>query len=125
MKLPIDVKVEVTAASGEKYIGAFKIKTRLSIREMLEQDAKRRALLGANPENASSDAAQLSFVVAKINSHLVTHTADGYKLPSWWADNNMGLDLLDVEPVEDLFKKIMDCLAEEEKALKIEAKKIP
>lgn len=92
----INVKGEKTQ---EDYRGVFEVKLALSHRESLVKDQRRRELLGPKPEAADKEARNIAFVFAKLYIHIT-------KAPSWWAEADGGVDLLDEAPVMEVLKKL-------------------
>jgi hypothetical protein len=102
--------INVVAASGERWAGEFKIKTRLSHKDTLRQDEFRRQLLGGNAANASANA----LATAELFSTIWTHTLSA---PKWWSSMADGLDLLDEEPVLEVFNQIVAARKAEQEEL--------
>ncbi len=91
--------INVTAASGENYAGAFTVRRRLSHMQSLRRDELRRELLGARGESAPEMMKQNAYILSTCASFV----KDG---PSWWTENSNGVDLLDEEPVGAVFAEI-------------------
>lgn len=86
--------------TGDKWVGQFKAKPRLSYRDQLKEDQIRRELLGKDPDQASAEAKNYSRLFAGLTVRLVD-------APKWWAEYNDGLDLLDDNLIVDIYEKTM------------------
>lgn len=82
--------VNVTTKDGENLRGKFRVKVKLSLRDMLGMDAMRRSLLG--PQTGEPD--QVAFLIASGTAKIRAHALE---TPSWWKDSNDGLDLDDID----------------------------
>jgi hypothetical protein len=91
--------------SGETFRGDFKVRKLLSHRQQLAYDAKRRELLGTNPNGTSNRADSLTEVFAQLSVRIV-------EAPSWWVESGGGMDLIDDNVVIKVFEQTM--LAERE-----------
>jgi hypothetical protein len=90
-------------------------KSRLSYRDILTRDQRRRDLLGGtNPEFATPDALES----AEILSELSVRVIEG---PSWWKTSNGGIDLVDTTPLNSLYIQIMKDEVEALEAMKKKA----
>lgn len=108
----VQFSISVTGeATGEKWTGAFKCKTRLSHRDQLRLDQVRRDLLGPNPDGASPRAQNQ----AEVFSFIVAHLIDA---PNWWRSNDNGLDLEDDNVVAEVYAQITKAKAEATEKLK-------
>jgi hypothetical protein len=105
--------MDVTAESGEKYVGTVRIRNRLSQSQRLQLDSIRRELLGPNPLGATNDVLMSSLVIATVR----THVLEG---PQWYEKSNNGLDLLDEEPLMFIFNKINEIRDGDNKAKQAE-----
>jgi hypothetical protein len=74
--------------TGERWLGKFKCKLRLSHRDSIAKDNLRRQLLGTNPEAASARAASLAFIASELHVRIV-------EAPAWWMASDNGLELED------------------------------
>jgi hypothetical protein len=74
--------------TGENYTGKFSCKKRLSFREQLAIDQRRRELLGPQGGTATLRAEQAANFIAVLSVRLV-------EVPSWWKNSDGGLDLAD------------------------------
>jgi len=101
-------------ASGERYVGKFKTKLRLSHRDMLRKDASRRELLTNATGNPEPGVAAIAELLSTIWVHLIEE-------PKWFTDSNRGLDLLDEEPIIEIFQHIMRLKNESSESSKKEA----
>lgn len=108
--------VNVTAASEENYAGTFKIRKRLSHMQTLRRDELRRELLGSRGETAPDSIRQNAYILSTCAAYVVSG-------PSWWTENSNGVDLLDEEPIAEVFKHISQVLDEVAKELEEKAQK--
>lgn len=81
--------VAIPQAEGPELRGRFRIKTKLSMAEVLSQDSLRRQLLGPAPDGAAAEAAVLAHAIARIRTHAL-------ETPSWWKENGEGLGFEDI-----------------------------
>lgn len=95
--------INVTAASGENFAGAFKIRKRLSHMQNLRRDEVRRSLLGTFPESAPESAHANAYMLSTCSVYIID-------APRWWKESNNGLDLLDPEPVAEVFSNIQKAI---------------
>lgn len=65
--------------TGERWMGKFSCRRRLSHRQELAKDRLYRELLGPNPEGASERAKSQADVMADISACIV-------KAPNWWTE---------------------------------------
>ena len=86
--------------TGEKFVGNFGAKQRLSHRDQLNKDQLRRQLLGDKPDAATKD----SMMRAEILSHLSVSVMES---PKWWKDSSGGLDLMDDSLIFDLYDLVV------------------
>lgn len=84
--------VNIPMPGEEPLRGKFKVKVKLSYRDILNMDAIRRQLLGPQGGDADGMAALISQGVAKIRVHAL-------ETPSWWRDADNGLDFEDINVV--------------------------
>lgn len=84
---------------GTTLRGTFKIKLRLSYRDVLRMDAIRRDLLGKNAELADLATSNIAAKFAKMWVHIVD-------APAWWKDSGNGLDLEDAAPISEVYDAI-------------------
>jgi hypothetical protein len=73
-------------------------------------DEYRRGLLGLNPAGAIDDAIGSSVVLATCQAHII-------EAPKWWEKSNNGLDLMDSEPLMDVYGKIREAQSEDKNSL--------
>lgn len=100
--LPVEFTIDVNGeTTNEHYMGLFKIRPRLTHRELLAQDQVRRDLLGPKGEEASAQAVGSAMIFAKIWAHMVS-------APDWWTRASKGLDLFDEAPVLAVYDAIVD-----------------
>lgn len=98
-------------STGEKWVGSFKMKTRLSHKDQLRLDQIRRDLLGPNPDGASPRAQNQ----AEVFSFIAVHLLDA---PIWWKNNDNGLDLQDDNVVAEVYAQITKAKMEAAEKLK-------
>jgi hypothetical protein len=106
--------VNLKAESGDSYVGTFKIRKRLSHAQNLRKDALRRELLGDSPAAATQDVLMSSLILATCQAHII-------ESPNWWSKSNGGLDLLDQEPLVEVFNKINEAQQKEAEGLQTKA----
>ncbi len=106
--------MDLTAESGERYTGPVRVLKRLTRQQSLRLDALRRELLGPNPFGATEDVLMSSLRLATCSVHIL-------EAPSWYTGTNRGLNLLDEEPLEYVYNKIMELRDEDRKALEAKA----
>lgn len=95
-------------STGEKWIGEFTVKTRLSHRDQMRRDQFRRELLGdARPDMASPRALNQASIFSDLQVRIVD-------APKWWLEAANGLDLLDDNVVGEVYSKALE---EESKVL--------
>jgi hypothetical protein len=81
--------VNLPVEGEENLRGKFKVNVKLSLREILEEDALRRSLLGPQGGEIGGMAALVAGTIAKIQTHAI-------ETPSWWKDSDGGLGFDDV-----------------------------
>lgn len=86
---------------GKNYAGKFKVKIRLSHREQLAIDQRRRQILGNDPNNAAPLMNQYAFAIASLQVRCL-------EAPSWFRDNGYGLDLEDTELLMAVFNEVYE-----------------
>jgi len=101
----IDVTGEQT---GDRKVGKFTVKKRLSFRDQLTRDNLRRSLLGPAVGQPLPRALSAANIFSELGVRIV-------EAPSWWNDNDNGMDLEDDKVVAAVYDKTMEV---EEKALK-------
>jgi hypothetical protein len=124
VKDAIPFTISVTGdTTGEKWVGSFKAKARLSHRDQLTKDRIRRELLGPDAGNASTRALNQSEIFAQLTVRLS-------ESPSWWRDSGNGLDLADDNVVAEVFeaclrieRESLDALTKEGEEAKAELQK--
>lgn len=79
---------EIGEDTGEKFVGDFKCKKRLSHRDQLRKDQVRRDLLGGQPGVPTERALSTSMIISELAVRVL-------KAPKWWAEVGEGLDLMD------------------------------
>lgn len=95
-------------STGEKWIGEFTVKTRLSHRDQMRRDQIRRELLGdARPDMASPRALNQAGIFSDLQVRIVD-------APRWWLEAANGIDLLDDNVVGEVYGKALE---EESKVL--------
>ncbi len=114
--------------TGEKWVGDFRAKERLTHRDTLIKDARKRELLGPNAGSPDPRAYSVAVIVAELTVRLT-------KMPKWFEESELGLDLADENVLADIWDKAMkvqtDAQAlrakksdEDRKALEDDAKKL-
>lgn len=106
--VPVEIALDcVGEVTGDIYRGVFKIKPRLSHRDLFVVDQYRRELIGKDADDADINTRRVAIVFAKIWGHIV-------EAPIFWTSTNRGLDLVDETPVKEIYEAI---LLEEQKYL--------
>lgn len=81
---------EIGETTGERWVGAFKVKNRLSFRAQLLRDEVRRQILGVTPPgtDAYKRAVQLAEMFSELRIRII-------EAPKWWTTADGGVDLSD------------------------------
>lgn len=108
--------INVTAASGESYAGTFRVRKRLSHGQTLRRDELRRELLGSRGESAPESMLKNAFILSTCAAYVI----EG---PRWWNENSNGLDLLDEEPIAEVFSQISKVITAVNEELDAKGKK--
>ncbi len=106
----------VGTTTGDRKVGKFTAKKRLSFRDQLTRDNLRRQLLGPAVGQPLPRALSAANVFSELGVRIV-------EAPSWWTDNDGGMDLEDDEVVAAVYEKAMEAEEEALKALKKDAEK--
>jgi hypothetical protein len=93
----------------DRKVGKFTVKKRLSFRDQLNRDNLRRELLGPAAGQPSPRAISASNIFSELGVRIV-------EAPSWWTDNNSGMDLEDDKVVGEVYDRTMDIEEEDKKA---------
>lgn len=109
----VDVVGDVT---GERWVGKFTAKRRLSFKEQLARDNERRRLIGPSV----GDPLPRAVSAANIFSELAVRLVDA---PSWWRDKDNGTELEDDSVVSRVYMEALEIKEEAEGELKKEADK--
>ena len=97
----VEFSVNVTGeTTGETFVGKFKAKQRLSHRDKLYRDERRRALLGTKSDEAPEWVQKYAEVFSQLDVRLI-------EAPSWWKDSAAGLDLEDDNVIVEVYKSAM------------------
>lgn len=107
----ISVIGEVT---GEKWLGIFKVKVRLSHRDYIAKDKIRREFLGPHPEGASERAVTSAEILSQLAVRII-------EAPAWWAASNNGLDLNDDAVILEIYNAAIKAETDTAEALKKKA----
>ena len=92
--------VTIPLGEGEEPLrGKFKVKIKLSYRDILNMDAQRRQLLGPGGGEADGMAALIASAVSKIRTHALD-------TPSWWRDAENGLGFDDINIVLTILNEL-------------------
>jgi hypothetical protein len=91
--------VNIPQDGEEPLRGKFRVKVKLSYREILNMDSIRRQLIGPGGGEADGMATLVSSGLAKIRTHVID-------APSWWKDSNEGLDFDDIKVVLTILDEI-------------------
>ncbi len=116
VKFSFDKKGEVTEAP---YVGLFKVKVNLSLRESLRQEEVYRQAVGSNPEFAS----EFSRNVAAALSYLAVRIVQDKECPDWFIASNGLLDTKDINILVALNNEAMAAVDQEYAKLTAEAEK--
>jgi hypothetical protein len=107
---------EIGDTSAERFQGKFSLKLPITHREQLRRDELRRAYLGQFTQSAASPrASNQAELFAEINVR-ITDVAKG--CPSWWKDNEMGLELMDDNIILAINNELSKGLMERDKLVK-------
>ena len=85
-------------STGERYVGSFKCKVRLSMRDNIVKDNIRRQLLSNNPTEADGLAADLATAAGELAVRILD-------APPWWKASDNGLDLEDTSVLVEVFNQ--------------------
>ena len=100
-KIPEVFTIDMVGDStGERQVGKFSAKKRLTFNDQLARDNFRRQMLGAAPGEPLPRAASM----AQIFSELLVRLIDA---PSWWVDADEGRALEDENVVVDVYEKAL------------------
>lgn len=94
------VTEQFTIDAGPQYPGLFKMKVRLTHRDILVQDQFRRELLGPGRGEPSPGAQAVADVFSKLWVHIV-------EAPLWWKEAGNGIELADEDPVAAVYKEVL------------------
>jgi hypothetical protein len=86
--------------TGEKWVGDFKAKKRLSHRDQLRKDQVRRDLLGPQGNTPTERAMSTAMILSELRVRLVD-------APKWWQAMGEGLDLEDDNVIGTLYDEVM------------------
>lgn len=86
--------------SGERMFGDFRAKERLSHRDTLMRDQRRRELLGSMGGTPDERAYGIAVIVSELSVRLT-------KMPRWFEEANLGLDLEDENVIADVYQKAL------------------
>lgn len=111
---PLSISV-IGETSEETYKGDFRFKLRLSHRDHLAKDQRRRELLGAQTGPATERALSTSMILAELFVRVID-------APAWFREADNGLDLVDDNVIGTLYDKIDERLKEKETQKKKAAK---
>lgn len=104
--------VHIIGDTTEKaYPGDFTVKRRLSHRDQLTKDNRRRELLGGAPGMATERALSTAMILSELYVRIT-------KAPVWWTEAGNGLDLEDDNVIGEIYDRAMKVEADA-----IEAKK--
>lgn len=84
--------------TGEKWVGDFRAKERLTHRDTLIKDMRRRELLGSFGGDPDPRARSVAIIVAELTVRLT-------KMPRWFEESNLGLDLEDENVLAEVWDK--------------------
>lgn len=111
---------ETGEVSGRTLSGKFTVKTRLSFKEQLARDQRRRELLGPQKGDPLDENFLRAVNTATVLSELQVRITDA---PSWWTSADNGLDLEDDSIVGAVYRETMKAVTDSNLALKKEADK--
>ena len=88
--------------SGNPYNGTFKVRTLLTRRQVALADEMRRSILGPSPEGATARVAMDAFVSGQLYVRVL-------EAPEWFKNSGQGgIDLPDINVLEEIFSKAID-----------------
>lgn len=99
MSRDAEFAVNIPIQGEEPLVGKFRVKKKLSYRDILQMDSTRRQLLGPQGGEADGLASVIASGIAKIRTHVID-------APSWWKGSNEGLDFEDVAVVLAIVSEI-------------------
>lgn len=106
--------------TGQTWAGNFSTKLRLTHRDHIVKDRRRREILGGeHPETAGERAVNLAFLVSELEVRLV-------KFPTWWEAHGFGIDFEDDKVLGEVYDgmvKAVKAYQDERKAKADEAAK--
>lgn len=97
-KFSISVDGEQTE---EKWLGSFKVKTKLSHRDSLNRDRVYRDHIGKEAGDPSPLARDLATIFSELSVRLT-------ETPAWWTESGNGVDLIDNNVVLEVYKQAME-----------------
>jgi len=100
--------------TGKPYSGKFTIKTVLTRGDWFKADAQRRALLGANAQEAMPMLQLEAFMLGKLSVQILD-------APDWWKNSNNGLELEDANVITSIFEIVKQKEDEAKEVLKKQA----
>jgi len=83
--------------TGKTWDGDFRAKPILTFRDRLGVDRMRRELLGGDGTTADTEAAAAAKVISELAYRLT-------EWPEWWKESKGGLDLADVNVMQEVYK---------------------
>jgi hypothetical protein len=95
--------------TGEKWVGDFRAKERLTHRDTLIKDARRRELLGTAGGEPDPRALSVAIIVSELTVRLT-------KMPKWFEESGLGLELEDENVLADIYDKAIKVQLEAKKA---------
>lgn len=84
--------------TGEKWVGDFRAKERLTHRDTLMKDQRRRELLGQSGGEPDRRALSVAVIVSELTVRLT-------KMPKWFEESALGLDLEDENVLAEVYDK--------------------
>jgi len=116
MKNEAEFAVSIPVEGEEPLRGKFKVKIKLSYRDILNMDSTRRSLLGPQAGEPDGIAALIASGLAKIRAHTID-------APSWWSSADHGLAFDDINVVLNVLTELNKVEKDYLEDLKVRAEK--
>lgn len=94
--------------TAERWVGDFRAKERLSHRDAVIKDQRRREILGGMGGVPDERALSIAVIVSELSVRLT-------KTPKWWEESQNGLDLYDENVLADVYQKALKVQSEARK----------
>lgn len=110
---PLSINV-IGDVSDETYKGDFRVKLRLSHKDQLVKDQRRRELLGPQAGPSTERALSTAMILSELYVRVIS-------APKWFEESDCGLNLLDDNVISAIYDGIEKILADKEEAKKKKA----